>query len=803
MSYLTPNIGLNRFPDELTDNENKKSFDFAQKYASAIWSEWENTYYTRQQKLNTLRKYAIGDHDISGCKKNITGEYTDLKYWEIDWNDKVNLLPVLLRNYLNSVDMDELQPVVKAIDPTAIGFKNKRKDDKLKMFLAKDFIEDMVSNGFADKQAQFDQIPQSREQLDLEEETAEPLKIEKAESLLFEYISRYDNFNIIQKEQLKEALVSNYLIGNISTCPIDGVKMRGVKLDNFVHGKTSNDYFSDCKYFGEVRKITVAQIKNIAKESGLLFSDDDIRKMVADSSLREINDSQEARALYYTFETFFEDKKVKREVFSKKANKKTGAIRLIDSKEYKPRNENDKPKEIVDNYTVWMEGIMVLSNEKTILRHRLMSNLAEDKKTGRIIPPYIAIKIRDKSIVEEVKPRIDAIQELRYRILHFRNTLKGTITELDPDMIANVTIGNEKLSPKEVLSMYFTKFIRFRNTVDEDGEPINRNTNISESDTPIPRALIQLANEFISEIQLLNQTFGAIQYDQANQDPKTLLEGEPYRLSNNASMRDYTNALYQWTIFCYQSVSSRINDAIQWKSVRDKLVSALGTDDIQVIEEFKKHRGNHYFGIYTDLVPAAEEKMKLARRLETYVLNGVLDPLDEMEITNTKNRVQQLAMLRLRIMAKQKQAEQSKMAEINAQQEGQINANTQSAVTSQEQKRITMQMEYELKERAAQADFERKAFLLQKEGEMKLQEEQMRGNAKIEAQRWSSQFTEDLTKFKKDADAKLRMDAINQSAYNQQQLVKLRKGEISDINQPTQENENIDLSFLNNGEEEI
>ena len=77
MSYLTPNIGLNRFPDELTDNENKKSFDFAQKYASAIWGEWENTYYTRQQKLNTLRKYAIGDHDISGCKKNITGEYTD------------------------------------------------------------------------------------------------------------------------------------------------------------------------------------------------------------------------------------------------------------------------------------------------------------------------------------------------------------------------------------------------------------------------------------------------------------------------------------------------------------------------------------------------------------------------------------------------------------------------------------------------------------------------------------------------------------------------------------------------------
>ena len=218
-------------------------------------------------------------------------------------------------------------------------------------------------------------------------------------------------------------------------------------------------------------------------------------------------------------------------------------------------------------------------------------------------------------------------------------------------------------------------------------------------------------------------------------------------------------------------MSSRINDAIQWESVKEKLVSALGTDDIQVIEEFKKNRGSHYFGIYTDLVPTAEEKMKIARRLETYVMDGILDPLDEMEITNTKNRVQQLAMLRLRIMAKQKQAEQSKMAEINAQQEGQINANTQSAVTSQEQKRITMQMEYQLKEQAAQADFERKAFLLQKEGEMRLQEEQIRGNAKIETQKWSSQFTEDLTKFKKEADAKLRMDAINHSVFKTLSIV--------------------------------
>lgn len=92
-----------------------------------------------------------------------------------------------------------------------------------------------------------------------------------------------------------------------------------------------------------------------------------------------------------------------------------------------------------------------------------------------------------------------------------------------------------------------------------------------------------------------------------------------------------------------------------------------------------------------------------------------------------------------------------------------------------------MQLEYELKAQADTIEFERKAFLLQKEGEIKISQEQIRGEAKITAQQWSSQFTSDLAKFKKEEERKTKMMSNDQNAHNQEQLVKLRKGMIDSI----------------------
>ena len=55
----------------------------------------------------------------------------------------------------------------------------------------------------------------------------------------------------------------------------------------------------------------------------------------------------------------------------------------------------------------------------------------------------------------------------------------------------------------------------------------------------------------------------------------------------------------------------------------------------------------------------------------------------------------------------------------------------------------------------------------------------------LQATQWNSEFQKGLTETRKQADYKARMDGIDKSAYNQQQLIKLRKGEIDSIDATT------------------
>ena len=786
---MTLNNVICKFPDEMVSNDTKKGFEFAQKFGSAIWSEWEFKFDKRYSQIQINRSYAKGEQNIDHCKKNIARNYIKEEFLHVDWSDKLNLLPTILRNFYNSVDMDELTPVVKAIDPDAVAIKDKRKSDKLKLFYAKDFIQEVAQQNGGQSPIPLDSIPQSKEQVDLEEQTANPLKIETAEELILEAVSRENSFHLMQREALEEAVETNYIIGKVETCPVDGIKMNLVKIEDFIHGKTSNRYFSDCPYYGQVKKITVGEFKNIAKQSGLKFTDEQIRKMASKSTVDELSETTEIKVLFYAFKTFFHN------VYKKKINKNTKALKVIDrskdvgtENEYNPKSESDISEKKVENYDVWFEGVMVLDSDKTIIKHDLVKNMPQHQ--GRIIPPYIVIKPRYKSIVEEVIPRVNAIQELRYRILHFRNTLRGNITEIDPDMIANISLGNDKLSPKEVLSMYFTMSLAFRKTKDEDGEPVNQNRPLQEMDSGIPRALIELTNQFITEVQLLNQSFGIVQYEQAKPNPKTMGVMEMYRFSDNTNMRDYVNSLYQWSVNCYQSVSSRINDAFEWKNVREKFIDIIGTDDVEVIEEFRKNRGNHFFGIYIDYIPNDEEKAQVQQSVNQYVTQGVLDPLDALEITNIKNRKRAIAMLRLRLMAKQKELQAAKEQEYQQQ----IGVGVATSNAAAENKAKLMQMEYEFRMMEMQKKFEFETFTQQKDGEIKLAVEQMQGNAKVTAQQFANQYTADLTKFKKEADADIMRERLDKSLYNQQQAIKLRKGDISDVNEAsTQE---VDLTTI-------
>ncbi|WP_294203001.1 hypothetical protein [uncultured Chryseobacterium sp.] len=763
---------INKYPEELVSNDRKKSFEFGREYASAIWSEWQSQLSTQTKNYSQFRKYAHGKQSVDNCRKNMQRKYIKEEHYLIDWNNKLRLMPQLLRNFYNSVDMNEFSPIIRAIDPAAMEIRNKRKEDKLKLFYAKDFIQQNADNAGGSSIIPLDQVPQSKEQIDLEEQTAKPLRIERGEEKALQFIMLDNRFKQTQIDVLKDAVELNIMVSKVYTDPVEGIKIDYVDPFNFIYQKSRGKFHHDSNYFAEVKSITIGQFRNIAKASGLIITDEQIRKIARISDRERINGNLKIRVMYYTFRTFF------MEVYKKKTNPEKNTVTLIDrtkdigtEKEYNPSRKSPISEKIMDNYDVWFEGIMCLDDDNTIIQHQLASNLAEYK--GKILPPYVVCTPREMSFVEENKELIDSIQELRYRIIHHRNTLKGIITEIDPDTIATLSFGEEKIPPKEVLSLYFTQYISFRKSKDEDGDPLNAPRAINEIPTGIPQSLIALMEQFVNEVQMLYQAFGTLANEQQRPDPKTLSDLEPYRLSENTAMRDYIDCLFDFSLTNLQIASARLNDAIEWDHIRDKFIDNIGLEDFSAIEQYRNDRKDHYFSLYLDYVPTKKERALMDQNIMSYVNQGLLDPFDAMEISAIRNIRTAVSTLRLRLQEKQRNMNDFELQKIREQQNSTITASR----VSNEEKRKTEQFTYQLRAQEKELEFQREAFLLQKQGEIKIQEASMRENNKQAVEEFRANFTADQNAFKKEQDRLLRNEIQDKSARNQAELIKIRKGE--------------------------
>lgn len=307
----------------------------------------------------------------------------------------------------------------------------------------------------------------------------------------------------------------------------------------------------------------------------------------------------------------------------------------------------------------------------------------------------------------------------------------------------------------------------------------------------IPRALIELTNQYINEIQTLQNAFGAVQYDQVKPDPKTQNPFEGFRFSDSTALRDYTDAIYQFTINIYQLVSARLNDAMEWKSVKELFRDNIGTDDVDAITQWIDDRPKHRFDVLVSLIPSAQEKADFLNDLNIHFNNGELDALDKNELKNILDPMQARYELRLRLEANRKRMQQFELQK----QTVASNANIEASNVAAANKSKLLAQEHQQKMELEEKKFQQNAFLLQKDGEIKLEQTNIQSNSKLTAAQWTNQFNADLIKFKKEQDAKLRNEIQDKSADYQSQLIQQREGKIDRINMGTP-TEEVDLSTI-------
>ena len=370
--------------------------------------------------------------------------------------------------------------------------------------------------------------------------------------------------------------------------------------------------------------------------------------------------------------------------------------------------------------------------------------------------------------------------------------MRGTITQIDPDSIASISLGNRLLTPEEVLSFYFSLNLNFVKTKDADGDPIQNQNSLRETQAPIPYKLRELSLQFIEDVRMLDQSFGYIGADERIPDDKTLGDFEPYRLSDNNSMKDYTDCIHKFSIISFQVISSRINDVFKYSNIKDRYVSMIGMDDVEVLERYKENRKDRYFDIFIDYIPTKQERSELLQNVRQYVNNGILDPLDGEELLSIRNKKLAYRLMRLRMETKKKELQEFELRKAQESQNGSVVA-AQAAIQG---KKELAELEHRLKLIEKEEEFKQKAFLLQKQGEITITSASLSAQAKGETAKFIKNFEADQTKFKKDRDEEIRINAQNNSAENQSKLIEQRKGNIEGFFDKDNQAPEIDLSKL-------
>lgn len=767
----------NTFPDENVPNEKKKSFEFGQQYANAIWNKESQRLYKNQVQFKKNQLYADGKQPLEDCKKNIKKKYINEAFLSVNWDTRVTALKDHLPKIWNGVDMSEFSPAVYAIDPEAKEFKAARKNQKMELLYAKDFIQEMAQLNGGESPIPLDSIPNSKEQVEMEEDQAQPLESETSEEMVLNGIALENNFGNIQWRVFRDAIIDGLGVARQWTDPIEGIKSKYIPNDTFIHPDTIDPYFTDCRYFAHTELMTINEVRKIAKRNKVVVDDKELKKIVnfIDDT---IDEQANIKVLYFTFKSFLKD------VYKIKKKRENNRVSVLDrtsdegtDKAYVPKNESDISQRVEDTYDTWFEGIMIIGGENKVIEYKRRENMPEYK--GMLIAPYIAFAPRISengynSLVETAISKVDVLQELDWKIQHLRNQLRGKMVEIDQASLSKIPKGGGKFyEPKEIFEFFFTLGITFRNTTDMDGERINNELPMREIPSTPNHDLVTLAQEFLREKTQLLEIFGYVGSDNSRPDDKTLYDTEPYRLSDNLALKDFSDGMFVFTTRCYQSMSSMLDNIFQWSDLKDKYTAMIGSDDMDVLEKYNKNRKKYYYENLIELRMTRQEKLELIQSLQVEQQAGLLTSADIFEIRNVKTIKQAQRMIHVRTEARKKQMQDYEQNKSDQNQNGNI-----QAIEASKQKSLELlDAEYKLKEQFARQEHIRKMELQYNE----MQKASITSQDKKEWQKSMEELRQNIITQrdlqKKAIDRDTALEKQEQSNANQSWMIEQRKGQ--------------------------
>ena len=770
------------FPDQVVPDVEKASYDYGLQVGRAIESEWfrndrgwYDRFNTNYNNFHKLRLYARGEQSIQKYKDELSIN-GDLSYLNLDWKP-VPVIPKFVDIVVNGMSQRSYDIKAYAQDPESIMKRTAYAEALQRDMMQKDLInqiQQMTGLDVSKSQGKGLEM-ESEEDLQLHMQMDYKESIEVAEEEVINNVLAKNKYDLTRRRLNQDLTILGIAATKTSFNRSEGVTVDYVDPSSLVYSYTEDPNFEDLYYVGEVKPISLAELK---KQFPYLTPSEleEIQKYPGNQNYTRNwsgrYDDDTVQVLYFEYKTYTN------QVFKIKQTA-SGLEKALEKQDtFIDAPEGDNFKKAFRSIEVLYSGAKILGHEK-MLEWKMAENMtrpfADTVKVNmnyNIVAPRL-YKGRIESIVSRITGFADMIQLTHLKLQQVMSRIVPDGVYMDIDGLAEVDLGNgTNYNPAEALNMYFQTGSIVGRSMTQDGGMNPGKVPIQELATSSGMGKIQsLIQTYEYYLKMIRDVTGLNEArDGTLPDKQSLVGLQKLAAANsNVATRHVLQASLFLTLRTCENISLRVADALMFPMTKQSLMSSISRYNVGTLEELSS-LNMHDFGIFLELEPDEEQKQILEQNIQIALQAGQIDLEDAIDIREVANLKLANQMLKKRRKDKAARDQQAQQANMQAQAQSNAQLAEQTAMAEANKQQILTEQKMQLEK--AKSDFE--VQKMEREAQIKQQLMELEFNYNMQLTQAQGQSKKTQEEFKEDRkDERTKIQATQQS-----ELIDQRKNDL-------------------------
>ena len=710
------NTGINSaFPSQMVSEEEKRTLDYGLLVGQAIEYEWfrggrvnGSRWNTGFQNFHNLRLYARGEQNVQKYKDELSIN-GDLSYLNLDWKP-VPIIPKFVDIVVNGIAAKNYDLKAYAQDPFSLKQRTDYVGGLYRDMQAQQYLNQVKeTTGINLFNSDASKLPQSKEELDIHMQLSYKQSIEIAEEEAINNTLAFNKYQLTKRRMVEDIVTIG--IGAVKTTfnKAEGVVIDYVDPANLVYSFTNDPNFEDIYYVGEIKSMTLAEIK----KQWPYLTDDELQKMVRypgrDGYIANPNyDNDLVQILFFEYKTFID------QVFKIKITE-NGLDKVIEKPDYFNPPPSDNFDRVSRSIEVLFSGAKVMGVPQ-MLEWKLSENMTRPNgNLTKVNMNYVLCaphlyQGRMESLVSRITGFADMIQLTSLKLQQVIQRMVPDGVFVDVDGLAEVDLGNgTNYNPQEALNMYFQTGSIVGRSLTQDGDPNRGKVPIQELQSSSANGKIaSLVNTYQYYLQMIRDVTGLNEARDGSQPDPNALVGLQKMAANasNIATKHVLDASLYLTLRTCENVSLRIADALGFQLTREALIQSISITNARNLEEMTSLH-LYEFGIYLELEPEEEDKAMLEQNIQVALQSGQIFLEDAIDIREIKNLTLANQILKYRRIQKQQQDQAAQQQQIQAQSQANIQASEAAAMQEVQKQEALAQTEIQIEQAKSQFEIQR------------------------------------------------------------------------------------------------